>query len=148
MTRSATEVMQDVILSAVLDSITALKEASKGVPNALLRDLNAIHVNTAQADLPKELQAAIAASVRSAFTRLLKEGYSVAHADAPPPRPPQPRRVPDGQRRPPRSGGPDRPRPGGPDRTRPGGPDRTRPGGSDRTRPGGPDRKPRGPRKP
>jgi hypothetical protein len=87
MTRSATEVMQDVLLSAVLDGIDALKAASKGMPNTLLRDLNAIHANAAYADLPKELQQAIAASVRTAFNRLLREGYSVAPAgSSPPPR--------------------------------------------------------------
>jgi len=78
MTKSATDVMQEIIFSAVLDSIAALKTASKGLPNTLLRDLNAIHANTTLADTPAELQAAIAASVRSAFTRLLKEGYSVS----------------------------------------------------------------------
>ena len=93
MTKSATDVMQDIVFSVVIDSIGALKTASKGVPNTLLRDLNAVHANTTLADLPPELQAAIAANVRSAFTRLLKEGYSVSPAGssaprtAPPPRP-------------------------------------------------------------
>lgn len=77
MTKSATDVMQDIIFSAILDSILALKQASKGLPNTLLRDLNALHPNTTFADLPKELQAAIFGSVKAAFTRLLKEGYSV-----------------------------------------------------------------------
>lgn len=94
MTRSATEVMQDIISSAVLDSIDALKGASKGMPNTLLRDLNAIHANTAFADLPKDLQAAISASVRAAFTRLLKEGYAVAPAGSAPQRTPVVRREP------------------------------------------------------
>jgi hypothetical protein len=78
MPRSATEVMQDIVTAAVIDGIQAMKAASKGLPNNLLRDLNAIHANTAPADLPAELQAAIQASVRAAFTRLLKEGYSVS----------------------------------------------------------------------
>src|ERR671929_8795 len=69
MTRSATDVMQEIIFSAVLDSLSALKAASKGLPNNLLRDLNAIHANTTFADLPPELQASITASVRAAFTR-------------------------------------------------------------------------------
>ena len=84
--------MQDILFSAVIDAITALKGASKGVPNAMLRDLNAVHPNITFADLPGDVQQAIAASVRSAFTRMLKEGYAVAPArDAPrspPPRPP------------------------------------------------------------
>jgi hypothetical protein len=87
MTKSATDVMHDILYSAVLDSIAALKTASKGLPNTLLRDLNAIHANTTFADLPPELQAAITASVRAAFTRLLKEGYSVSNAPPPPQRP-------------------------------------------------------------
>ncbi|MFL6863275.1 MAG: hypothetical protein ACJ8DZ_09765, partial [Allosphingosinicella sp.] len=87
MSRAAAEVMQDVVYAAVVDAVLALKAASKGLPNNLLRDLNAIHANVTFADLPPELQAAIQASVRAAFTKLLKEGYSVAPAGtAPPPR--------------------------------------------------------------
>lgn len=111
-TKSATDVMQEIISSAVLDAIDALKAGSKGMPNTLLRDLNAIHANTAFADLPKELQAAVAASVRSAFTRLLKEGYSVAPAAAAaaPQRGPRPTRPTDGPRPPRPTDGPRRPR--------------------------------------
>jgi hypothetical protein len=101
MTRSATDVMHDIVYSAVLDSIAALKAASKGLPNTLLRDLNAIHANTTFADLPAELQSAITASVRAAFTRLLKEGYSVSNAPPPPQRPAAiPRREPMRDRKP------------------------------------------------
>ena len=74
MTKSATDVMQEIIFSAVLDSIAALKASSKGLPNTLLRDLNAIHANTTLADTPEEVQAAIQSSVRAACTRLRKEG--------------------------------------------------------------------------
>ncbi|HZG09008.1 MAG TPA: hypothetical protein VEZ70_08520 [Allosphingosinicella sp.] len=88
MKKSATDLMQEIIFSAVIDSIAAMKAASRGVPNTLLRDLNAVHANTTFADLPPELQAAIGASVRGAFSKLLKEGYSVAPASATPPRPP------------------------------------------------------------
>jgi hypothetical protein len=84
MARAATDVMQSVMFSAVLDAIEALKAASKGLPNQLVRDLQSIHPNTTFADLPKELQDAIGASVRSAFTQLLKEGYAVAPRDAGP----------------------------------------------------------------
>jgi hypothetical protein len=114
MTRSATDVMQEIIFAAVVDSLGALKSASKGVPNTLLRDIGAIHANSTFADLPKELQATITASVRSAFNRLLKEGYSVAprdaapaprQAQAPPPRGGPPRGGPPrGNRRPPPGG--------------------------------------------
>lgn len=122
MAKSATDVMQEIIFSAVIDSIAALKTASKGLPNTLLRDLNAIHANTTFADLPPELQAAIGSSVRAAFSRLLKEGYSVSggQAESMPPRartgmregsgrPPHPRpplrRDGDDDRRPPRGDG-------------------------------------------
>ena len=77
MQRAATEVMQSILFSAVLDAVAALKSASGGLPNQLLRDVQAIHPNVTFADLPKELQGAIAASTRSAFTQLLKEGYAV-----------------------------------------------------------------------
>jgi hypothetical protein len=106
MTKSATELMQEIIFAAVIDSVGALKTASKGLPNTLLRDINAIHANTTFADLPKELQATITGSVRTAFTRLLKEGYSVSTGQPPAPRaspPPFPRGGgggPGGHRRP------------------------------------------------
>ena len=77
MQRPANEVMQAVIFSAVLDAVQALKKASGGLPNQLLRDVQAIHPNVTFADLPKELQDAIAAATRSAFTQLRKEGYAV-----------------------------------------------------------------------
>ena len=94
--------MQDIVFAAVVDSLDALKSASKGVPNTLLRDIGAIHTNSTFADLPKELQATITASVRSAFNRLLKEGYSVAPRDAAQQaRPPAGNQLP----RPPRGGG-------------------------------------------
>src|ERR687890_1814110 len=77
MPRAANEVMQSIIFSAVLDAIAALKAASGGLPNQLLRDVQAIHPNVTFADLPKQLQDAIAESTRAAFTQLLKEGYAV-----------------------------------------------------------------------
>lgn len=99
MSKSATDVMQEIIFAAVVDALDALKAASKGMPNTLLRDVNAIHTNSTFADLPKELQATVLASVRGAFNRLLKEGYSVSPGNAPPPR--APNRPPSGERRPP-----------------------------------------------
>ena len=117
MTKSATDLMQDIIFSAVIDSIQALKTASKGLPNTLLRDMNAIHANVTLADLPPDVQAAIATNVRGAFTRLLKEGYSVMPGRGTPERRPPPAApvVGRGERRPPanRPGGPG-PRPPGP----------------------------------
>ncbi len=94
MRKSATDVMQDIVAAAVLDAIGALKTASKGLPNNLLRDLNAIHANTTLADLPAEVQAAVAASVRAAFSRLQKEGYSVSGGEPAVPRPPRPATAP------------------------------------------------------
>jgi hypothetical protein len=101
MRKSATEVMQDIVAAAVLDAIAALKAASKGLPNNLLRDLNAIHANTTLADLPAEVQTAVSASVRAAFSRLQKEGYSVSGGEPAAPRPPRPGAPPPtGQHRP------------------------------------------------
>ena len=77
MPRAASDVMQSIIFSAVLDAVAALKTASKGLPNQLLRDVQAIHPNVTFPDLPKELQDQIAESTRAAFTQLLKEGYAV-----------------------------------------------------------------------
>ena len=132
MPRSANEVMQSVIFSAVLEAIEGLRAASKGLPNQMVRDLQSIHRNTTFADLPKEVQDAIAASTRAAFTQLLKDGYAVA--------PPQQGqrsqpldRVPERQR-PPQGRGGERASPRGPGRgPRPGG----RPGGGGARGPGG-----------
>ena len=77
MPRAANDVMQSIIFSAVLDGLAALKRASGGLPNQLLRDVQAIHPNVTFADLPKELQDQIAESTRAAFTQLLKDGYAV-----------------------------------------------------------------------
>ena len=77
MPRAANDVMQSIIFSAVLDAIAALKRASGGLPNQLLRDVQAIHPNVTFADLPRELQDQIAESTRAAFSSLLKEGYAV-----------------------------------------------------------------------
>jgi len=114
MTKSATDLMQEIIFSSLIDAVGALRTASKGVPNAMLRDVQAIGPNTVFADLPKELQASIGESVRAAFNRLLKEGYSVSPGRPTPP-PIRPRPQGPGGSRPPqgRSG----PRPGG-DRNR------------------------------
>jgi cation transport regulator ChaB len=80
MARSATDTVQDIINAAVVDAVVALKDASKGLPNAMLRDVNAIHANTAFADLPEAVRAAVASSVRDAFAKLRKDGYVVAEA--------------------------------------------------------------------
>ncbi|NJC06315.1 hypothetical protein GGQ97_002108 [Sphingomonas kaistensis] len=145
MPRAAQDVMQSLIFSAVLDAIAALKSASGNLPNNLLRQVQAIHGNVTMADLPKELQDAIAASTRAAFAGLLKEGYAVAPRDAGPARP-MPRqgevvaRGVDRTSRPstrgPRSDGPRGPAGGAPR-----GPRGDRPSG-------GPSRGPRGPRPP
>ena len=131
MPRAANEVMQSILFSTVLDAVEALKGAAKGVPNNLLRSIQSLHPNTTFEDLPPELQQALATSVRAAFTRLLKEGYSVNPSGSTPPRPPVSRHGPPGGG--PRQGrGPARgPRPGG------------RPGGGGAGKPSGkPPRKP------
>lgn len=104
MTKSATDVMGEVIVSAVLDAVSAFRQAAGGVPNALVRDIGAVHPNTTLADLPEPVRAAVAASVRAAFARLQKEGYAVAPISArPAARPPgAPPRPPRGPAKPPR----------------------------------------------
>ncbi len=102
MEKSATDLVQDSIVAAVLDAITAWKSASGGLPNVLARELGAVHRNTTLADLPKEVQTAVRDSTRATFNRLLKEGYTVAKGT--PTRP-----LPTGSR-PPRTEGPRRPR--------------------------------------
>jgi hypothetical protein len=134
MPRAASDVMQSIIFSAVLDGIAALKRGSGALPNQLLREVQAIHPNVTFADLPKDLQDAIVESTRAAFTQLLKEGYAVGprqqmQQSRPmdrvperdrrgPPRGPAPGHHRSG--RPPKGDGPDNPRggPGGPSRPR------------------------------
>ena len=133
MQRAASDVMQSIIFSAVLDGLAALKRASGGLPNQLLRDVQAIHSNVTFADLHKELQDQIAETTRAAFTQLLKEGYAVGPRqqmqqsrpmDRVPerrgPGSPDRRGPPRGANRGPSNGqGPDKPRgPGGPSRPR------------------------------
>ena len=132
MQRAATEVMQSILLSAVIDALDAMKAASGGVPNNMLRDLQSVHRNTTFADLPKPVQDSIAQSVRAAFTQFLKEGYAVGpkgqvQQSRPMDRVPERQRTaPNDRRGSPR--GPGRgPRPGG----RPAG----KPGGSPRGKP-------------
>ena len=121
MPRAAHDVMQSIIFSAMLDGIAALKRASGGLPNQLLRDVQAIHPNVTFADLPRELQDQIAESTRAAFTALLKEGYAVGprqqmQATRPMDRVPERQRTndrrgpPRGPRRSPGGGGSDKPR--------------------------------------
>jgi hypothetical protein len=132
MARAANDVMQSIIFSAVLDAVAALKRASGGLPNQLLRDVQAIHPNVTFGDLPKELQDAMAESTRSAFTQLLKEGYAVGprqqvQASRPMDRVPE-RQRPTDRRGPPRGPRPGPPRGDGTDRgpRGPGGPSRPR----------------------
>jgi len=133
MPRAASDVMQSIIFSAVLDGLAALKRASGGLPNQLLRDVQAIHPNVTFADLPKELQDQIAETTRAAFTQLLKEGYAVGPRQqmqqsrpldrVPERQRPDRRGPPQGHRRggrPTGGEGPDKPRgPGGPGGGRP-----------------------------
>ena len=115
MPRAANDVMQSIVFSAILDAVAALKAASKGLPNQLLRDVQAIHPNVTFADLPKELQDQLAESTRAAFASLLKEGYAVGPRDRPgdrrgPPRGPGRGPRPGGDGRPGKGPGPSRPR--------------------------------------
>jgi hypothetical protein len=123
MTKSATDTMRDIIAAAVIDGVMALKDGAKGLPNAIARDVMAIHVNTSVRDLPEGVQKAIDESVRTAFTRLKKEGYTVAESGSV--RPPLRRDVP--------------PSPGVPRPLRPSNNDAHRRGRADRpSRPTGP----------
>src|SRR5437588_4270778 len=133
MQRAANDVMQSVLFSAILEGLAALKRASGGLPNQLLRDVQAIHANVTFADLPKELQDSIAESTRSAFTQLLKEGYAVGPRQQMQQSRPMDR-VPERDRRGPPRG------PGGPPVRRGGRPPKGGGGG----KPGGGGGKPRG----
>ena len=82
MPKAAADVVRSILHSAVIDAIEALRAASKGLPNTMLRDLQSIHRNTAFEDLPKEVQDSIASGVRAAFNELSKEGYAVGPRSA------------------------------------------------------------------
>ena len=131
MPKAAADVVRSILHSAVIDAIEALRAASKGLPNTMLRDLQSIHRNTAFEDLPKEVQDSIALGVRAAFNELSKEGYAVGPRAAVQQSRPMDR-VPERTRH--GSGHPDR-------RGPPRGPRRGPPGG-------GPGKGPPGPRKP
>src|SRR4029079_14092294 len=132
MARAASDVMQSIIFSVVLEAMEALKRGSGGLPNQLLRDAESIHGMFTFADLPKELQDQIAESTRAAFTQLLKEGYAVGPRQQMQQSRPMDR-VPERQRTNDRRGPPRAPRRGppggeGPDKNPrgPGGPSRPR----------------------
>ena len=72
MPKAASDVMQSIIFAAVVDAMEAMKAASKGVPNNMLRDLQSLHRNSAFADLPKAVQDRSGLSVRAAFNELLE----------------------------------------------------------------------------
>lgn len=127
MTKSATDIIEEIVFASVIDAIIALKAASKGMPNTLLRDLSAIHANVTRADLHPDVQAAIHANVRAAFAKLLKEGYSVAPTRSVTPSRPAPASG---------TGRPDR-RPSNPPGGRRERPDRRDPGSGRGPRPGG-----------
>lgn len=117
MPKSATQVVHEILFSAAVDAITAVKKASEGLPNALLRDLGTVHPNTSFADLPPSLQAAVNDAVKMTFGRLLQEGYEISPRQAakPPsrgPAPVSPRPGPDGPRRPQPNGRPPKGAPG------------------------------------
>lgn len=76
--KSATDVMQQIVFGAVVDSISALRDASGGMPNTLLREIGAINQNVTFADLPKSVQNSIRLSVQNSFNAFSKEGLSVA----------------------------------------------------------------------
>ena len=137
MPKAAADVVRSILFSAVIDAIEALRAASKGLPNTMLRDLQSIHRNTAFEDLPKEVQDSIAAGVRSAFNELSKEGYAVGPREAIQQSRPLDR-VPERQR----PGYSDRR--GAPDRR----PARNGPGRRGHDGPGGPGKGPRGGRRP
>ena len=82
MPKAAADVVRSILFSAVIDAIEALRAASKGLPNTMLRDLQSIHRNTAFEDLPKDVQDSIALGVRAAFNELSKEGYAVGPREA------------------------------------------------------------------
>jgi hypothetical protein len=133
--KAASDVMQSVLIAAVVEAIEALRASSGGLPNTLIRDLQGVHRNAAFADLPKALQDSVNQSVRAAFNQLLKEGYAVGPKAEMQARPPIDR-VPERDRR---GTGPDRrfvrsgPGRRGPDRPGGGatgkGPRKPRPGG-------------------
>lgn len=128
MERSATDIVNEALIAAVLDAVAAWKVSAGGLTNVLARELGAVHVNATAADLPKEVRAALAASVRDTFNRLRKEGYVIAKgtaaapstrpassivqrgSDRPTPAPQRPKVTPQVEvRRPKLPGGPKRP---------------------------------------
>jgi hypothetical protein len=135
--------MQSIIFAAVVDAVEALKASSGGVPNAMLRDLQSLHRNSAYADLPKAVQDSIGLSVRAAFNELLKEGYAVGpkgqvQQSRPMDRVPERQRNGPGDRRGPSDRRMVRTGPGRRDGERPGGPGGKgpRPSGPPRGKPG------------
>jgi len=77
MKKSANEVVRAALFSAVVNALDAFREESGGAAQAMIRDLGAVHSNTAFTDLPESVQKALTKSTEEALRRLLKEGYVV-----------------------------------------------------------------------
>lgn len=75
---SASEVLRAAIFSAFCAGIEAYRQNAGGLPNVLVRDLAAIHGNTAFSDLPEGVQKALKESTDQTFRKLLQAGYTVA----------------------------------------------------------------------
>lgn len=85
MNKPLAELMQNVMFSAVLETVTAMKQSVNNAPNMLLRDINSIHANSTFEDLPKPVQDAIKDSARNAMLSFRKEGYSITTSTPPTP---------------------------------------------------------------
>jgi hypothetical protein len=78
MTKTATQVLQEALFSSLCEAVTAFKQNAGGMPNALARDLAAVHSNTSFDSLPDNVQKAIRDGVQETLKRLQKDGYTVA----------------------------------------------------------------------
>ncbi len=81
MSKSAVEVMQEAMFSAIIDAIEAMKKSSGGTQNVLLREIMAIHANTTFDSLSEGVRDSIKTSVTDSLKRLGREGYTVAPKD-------------------------------------------------------------------
>ncbi len=85
MNKTATQILQEAIFASVCEAIDAFKSNAGGMPNALVRDLLAVHGNTSFDTLPEPVQKAIKDAVQDTLRRLQREGYVVTPKTAPRP---------------------------------------------------------------
>ena len=67
--------MTEIIQRAALELVEAIKREHKGNDNLVMRDIKALHGNTAYEDLPEYLKKAVKEATAAMFGYVNKQGF-------------------------------------------------------------------------